>query len=590
MTESLEEVLLSNIADSLMCSRKMSNNLASLFGVFLLLVSLACDSEKGRNESGETKSTTIKLEESSLDRGLDFVHYNGMNGSFKMPEIMGSGAAFFDYDRDGDLDLFMIQGNRLDEDVPFSSSIFVPKDTLDIQDQLFKNLYSESGVLEFTNVTKESGIDSRGYGMGVAAGDLDNDGNVDLVVSNLGENQIFMNRGEGKFQELRDSGLEGYSEWSTAISLIDLNRDGFLDIYVGNYLDYFRNPNKECFDQSGRLDYCGPLSFFPQDDQVFLSQEGRSFSEDTSILDASSIKASATLGSARIDLGGSSGLYIANDSFENFLLLSNSKGRLLDEGSKRGAAVNQFGKKEGSMGIAIADIDNDLDEDIFVTHWKEETNTLYRDSGEGNYFDETAFFKLAIPSRNSTGFGTLWLDVDYSGTLDLFVANGSIRRLAVEGDPFPLKEKNQFFLSSGPTFSELDELPFSEKMGVSRAALKGDLDNDGDLDVLVTNNSGRPELFINMSEPSNWIGFDVRDTIGNPLNYFKVEMELDSGEKMMRVGRRDGSYLSSSDPRVLFYLPEGVGIEKLTIVNDGQVLKLDENSVDMRGYNEIVFE
>ena len=551
-------------------------------------MSTACDSETAESTWQNQASTSINFEESSLDLGVDFVHYNGMTGTLSMPEIMGSGAAFLDYDRDGDLDLFLVQGNRLQKGMPYSASVFVPDDTLQVRDQLFKNLLSETGVLGFSNVTGEAGIDSRGYGMGVVAGDLNNDGNIDLVVSNLGENQIFINNGEGIFVEMQNSGLEGFGQWSTALSLLDMNQDGFLDIYLGNYLDYFRDSNKECFDQSGRLDYCGPLSFNPQQDQIFINQGGKSFELDPS--SHASIDPGATLGTTRLDLGERLGLYVANDSFENLFLLSNFEGRLVDEGAKRGVSVNQFGAKEGSMGIAIDDIDNDLDEDVFVTHWKEETNTLYRDNGEGNYFDETSLFKLAIPSRNSTGFGALWLDVDYSGSLDLFVANGSIRRLAIEGDPYPLKERNQLFLSTGSVFVEKDNLSFSDQMGVSRAAIKGDLDNDGDLEILVTNNSGRPELFVNKSEPSHWIGLDVQNELGSRLDYFKVEITLDSGEKMMRAGRRDGSYLSSSDPRVVFYLGEGTAIEKMTIIKDGESLNVDTQSLETNSYNEIVFE
>lgn len=562
----------------------------SLLALLLSVSIMSCEDRSKLKDTPEVglNSASIAFTEIAKESGIDFVHYNGMTGKLRMPEILGSGAAFLDFDLDGDLDLYLVQGNRIDQEVPFSNSIFIPEDTLNLRDQLYRNELVETGQLNFTNVTDESGIRSTGYGMGVIVGNLNNDKYPDLVVTNLGSNTVLINDGRGRFKPATISDPAGKRMWSGAASILDINGDGYSDIYIGNYVDYFGNPDKECKDQSGRLDYCGPLTLGAQEDQVYINQSGTAFTFYESWI-PSVWSPGATLGSATLSLEGSLGIYLANDAYENHLL--RVAGDTFENlASLRGVSVNGFGKKEGSMGIALGDYNNDLNEDIFVTHWKEETNTLYRNEGSNNYFDQTSIEKLALPSRNSTGFGARWLDLDGQEGLDLYVVNGSIRKLSSDhpdDHPFPLTEFNQVFLAGTSGFVENQDNQLVKSKKVSRALLSGDLDNDGDLELLVTNNSDSPELFLNESESTKWIGFDIVDGKGIRHDFHEIIIRLKSGDEILRVGRRDGSYFASSDPRSLFRLKADDEIASAVCVVGASRKTIDIQKLKMDTYNLI---
>ncbi|MCH9650537.1 MAG: CRTAC1 family protein [Deltaproteobacteria bacterium] len=509
----------------------------------------------------------------AAESGLSFTHFNGMTGDFHFPEMTGQGAAFFDYDNDGDLDVYLVQGAMLDSSKPPSETLFpysgkgMPRDRLFRNDLLGssgnKSLANSNSGSRFTDVTDESGIKSFGYGMGVATGDFNNDGWIDLYVTNYGSNLMLQNNGNGTFSDVTSKTQTGDDRWSTSASFVDYDRDGWLDLYVTNYVQYSVSKKIECFAKSSRRDYCGPSGFTADSDRLFHNRGNGTF-EDVTAKSGVGRVAGAGLGVATADFDGDQwpDLYVANDGQPNFLFLNQRDGTFRDDALFAGVAVNREGKPEASMGVYVADHDHDGDQDIFLTHLAGETNTLYVNDGSGLFEDRTVETGLGAGSLPSTSFGTGWLDVDTDGWLDLVIANGAVRTLetlARKGDLYPLDQPNQLFRNLGngryrETSAEAGNLFSSQE--VSRGMAIGDFDNDGDADLLMTNNNGPARLMRNTSAAAKpWIGLRLltgkpgRDALGAT-----VKVELGNGQVILRRVTADGSYASAHDPRVLFYL------------------------------------
>jgi len=484
--------------------------------------------------------------------GLGFVHANGMTGAYYMVEIMGAGGALFDYDLDGDLDAYLVQGSTLDG-----------AQDPGLRDRLFRNDLVETGRLAFSEVTEVAGLQSTGYGMGVTIGDFTNDGYPDLYVTNFGPNRMFRNNGDGTFADVTAAAGTDDERWSTTATFFDYDRDGWLDLYVGNYVNYTLATHKTCYTTAGAVDYCGPLSYNPYPNRLFHNRGDGTFEEVTAAAQIDT-EAGGALGVVASDFNGDGwpDLYVANDARANQLWINQQNGRFTDEALVSGTAFNEFGKAQGSMGIAVADYDNDGDEDLFMTHLNEETNTLYRNDGTGLFEDYTFEAELGLPSRGFTGFGTAWFDYDNDGLLDLLVVNGEIQ-IAEGSDQtdtiFSLAQTNQLFRNrGGGRFEEVTATAGTvfERSEVSRGAAFGDVDNDGDTDVLITNNNGPARLLVNQAGSRNaWLGLRLisqsggRDEVGT-----RVGCTLASGLTLWRQVRTDGSYASAHDPRLLFGL------------------------------------
>jgi len=496
--------------------------------------------------------------ERAAELGLDFVHLNGASGKLYLAEILGSGAALWDYDQDGDLDLYLVQGGRLEARPPANEGREQPDQPLG---RLFRNLLIESGRLAFRDATAESGLRAAGYGMGVAAGDFDNDGDPDLYLANLGRNQLWRNNGDGSFTEITAAAGADDPRFSTGAAWLDYDDDGFLDLFVCNYVDFSLESHKECRGPSGLIDYCGPLSYQPYPDRLLRNRGDGTFSDDS----ASSRIASeygGCLGVAAddFDLDGRLDLYVANDALANQLWINRGDGRFENRALLAGCAFNAEGKAEGSMGIDSGDYDGDGDPDLFMTHIFEEKNTLYRNLGSGSFEDASFDVGLAAPSYGRTGFGTAWIDYDGDGWLDLLIANGAVRfypRSRSAAQPYPLDERNQLFRNlGGGRFEETSAAggPAFELSEVSRGAAFGDLDNDLDPDVVITNNGGPVRLLINQAgNRSRWLGLRLlrgkRDAYGASAG-----VQLEDGRVLWRRVRAEGSYASSNDPRIAFGL------------------------------------
>jgi len=524
--------------------------LAAFVGA-LLLASCGGEAPRATSSPEDERPGRPWLVERAQETGLDFVHENGREGHFWTLEIMGPGAALFDYDNDGDLDVYVTQGGPL--------GALGRGETVDWPtDRMFRNELQD-GALRFTDVTEAARIAPGGYGMGVAAGDYDNDGWTDLYVTNYDGNRLLRNRGDGSFEDVTTAAGAGEGRFSTSAAFGDFDGDGWLDLYVANYVRFEMVYRTRCSTPDGSPDYCGPQTFPPEPDRLLRNRGDGTF-EDVSQAMGIAARPGPGLGVVIDDLTGDGrpDYYVANDLKANHFWVNQGE-RFLEDAVAAGAAFSMDGKAEASMGLTAGDVDDDGDLDLFMTHIIKQKNTLYVNDGGGLFRDATARFGLDASSRPSTGFGAFWFDVDSDGRLDLFAANGAVKKneaLAREGVEIPLDEANQLFLNQGDDgFREASrDAGLSDRTEVSRGAAVGDLDNDGDADVVVLNNAGRLRLLENrIADGAHWLGIRAIDGGRDALGAKATLHRVGSPAKVRRIAT-DGSYLSSNDPRALFGL------------------------------------
>ena len=500
------------------------------------------------------------FEEVAGDVGLDFVYENGFEGEYQMPEITAGGIGLIDFDNDGDLDVYAVQGGHLKHIGSEANA-----------DRLFRNDMSpgKPATLKFTDVTEAAGIRAFGYGQGVAIADYNNDGWADIFVTNFGANQLWRNLGDGSFKEVSATSGVQDDRWSVSATFFDPDRDGDLDLYVGNYCEYDVTRNEKCF--SPQPDYCNPV-LFPAAPDSFWRNNGDGTFENHTISSGLAEAFGRALGVLAVDVNsdGWLDLYVANDLTANQLWMNQGNGRFVEKGMISGTGVVFNGLPGASMGVDAGDFDNDGDEDLFMTHLVGQLNTLYENDGAGNFRDRTQVLGLGGPSLPHTGFGTAFLDYDNDGWLDLVAVNGAVRRrdeLVAAGETYPFQEKNLLFHNkAGQGYRKvLRPGPGFEKEEISRGAAIGDLDNDGDTDILVVNINGPLRFLKNQAAQDNrWIGFRLlglaskRDILGS-----RLVVTRQSGQPLWRRSRTDGSYASSNDPRVLTGL--GPGVEKVDV-------------------------
>ena len=519
--------------------------------------------------SGFSQSATFR--DVAVETGLKFHHFTGATGDLFMPEIMGSGCVLFDYDNDGDLDVFLIQGTLLDDKKNMSAaSSPLPKDWQP-GNRLFRNELIPSGKLRFTDVTKAAGVGSIGIGMGAATGDIDNDGLVDLYVTNLGANILYHNNGNGTFTDVTKTAGVDDPRWSSSAAFFDYDRDGDLDLFVTNYVDFTPRNNKKCFAPTGEPDYCTPRAYNPLRSRLFRN-DGKGVFTDVSQPSGIGSIAGPGLGVTCADFNsdGWPDIYVANDGAANFLWLNKTDGTFEEVGLISGAAYGMDGIARAGMGATVGDFDNDGDEDIFVTNLMREGSTLYRNDGQGNFSDATLQFGLSQPSFLSTGFGVGWFDYDNDGRLDLFAANGGVTRIPTQkNSPYPFQQRNQIFHNEGTSFRDVSANAGAamQQLGVSRGVAFGDVDNDGDVDLLVSNNNGATRLLLNESSPKkNWLSVRLEGVKDNRYGIGALITVIRKGQPpLMRRLHTDGSYLSASDSRVHFGLDTTTEIQSIIV-------------------------
>jgi enediyne biosynthesis protein E4 len=531
---------------------------------------LAASIVRGRDSPAAPTSPIFV--ESAAAAGLTFTHVNGAAGNYYLPEIMGAGVALLDYDNDGDLDVFLVQGGALGSATDRSAPTC----------RLFRNdlVVAADGrrTVHFTDVTDAAGVGLRGYGMGVAVGDYDNDGYSDLFVTSFGSTTLLHNNGNGTFTDVTKQAGVSDSGWSTSAAFLDYDRDGYLDLFVAHYVDFTTAANKQCNDPAGARDYCSPRAYQPVPPRLFRNDHGDHFVDVTSA--AGLTKAyGAGLGVAVGDYNGDGwlDLYVANDGTPNQLWMNRHDGTFVDEGPISGAAFSETGNPEGSMGIASGDFDLDGDEDLFVTNIVGETAVLYVNDGHGNFVDARVKSGLAALTAAFTGFGTDWIDYDNDGWPDLFVANGAVNIVAaLRGEPSPYRMRNQLFHNTGAgRFEETSAAagPAFARAEVARGAAFGDIDNDGDVDVVVTNNNGPVRLLLNQLGAANhWLQIRLEQ---RPSNRFGIGswigVERAGRPTGWRRVRTDGSYLSAGDVRAHFGLGSSPDVAAVVVQwPDGQ--------------------
>jgi hypothetical protein len=500
--------------------------------------------------------------ERAKESGLDFVHFNGMSGRFYLAEIIAPGVALFDYDNDGDLDVYLVQGQML-ELTNFPTNQLT--NSL-LRGRLYRNdlkvRADGARTLRFTDVTDMSGIDARVYGMGVSAGDVNNDGCVDLYLTNFGSAQMFRNNCDGTFTDVSKQSGTDNPGWSVSAAFVDFDRDGWLDLYVGNYLRYTVEGDTACFSPSGARNYCTPKSYAPLPDRLYRNQRDGTFA-DVSARAGIAREFGPALGIATADFNGDGwiDIYVANDGQDNQLWMNRQNGTFMNTALLSGAALTAEGKAEASMGVDAGDFDNDGDEDLFMTELTGEGANLYVNDGTGTFEDRSVSSGLGAATLSYTGFGAAWIDVDNDGRLDILTVNGAvqtIQALAQAHDRFPLHQRKQLLQNvGGGKFEDVTAgagavFQLSE---VSRGAAFGDIDNDGDVDVMVGNNNGPTRLLINnVGSRAHWVGLRLTggDRVeGRDMLGARVEILRKGVPALMRRARADGSYGSANDPRVL---------------------------------------
>lgn len=510
--------------------------------------------------------------------GLKFSREVDAPRSYFMPDIMGSGCAFFDFDNDGDLDVYLIQSGS----DPAMISANEPRDTAR------NRLFSQQPDGSFADVTETSGLGDAGYGMGVAVGDVDNDGDLDVYVTNYGPDALYQNNGDGTFDDITVGAGINNPSWGTSACFLDYDNDGWLDLYVVNYVDYFRN--LRCLTKKGTDDdFCAPLNFESTVDRLYRNLGDVDENEDSlsirfgDVTDSSGIIIAAGTGlgvaSADFNSDGRPDIYVANDMRPNFLWMSQPDGTFVDEALQRGCAYNRLGQEEAGMGVTVGDFDNDGDFDIFVTHNAQESHTLYVNQGDGFFEDGSVGAMLELSSTPWTGFGTQFIDMDHDGNLDLPIANGRVRRGEVRSEESagafwdPYLEPSSFFINDGAgKFVDRTEITgvLGERPNLCRGLAAGDIDRDGDIDLLISKGIGAPYLFRNdLAKAGEWLSVSaVLPELSRAAIGAVVEVMTDIGV-FKRIVQRGGSYASAHDARCHFGLGISRRVERIAVVWPG---------------------
>ena len=540
--------------------------------LFIASVLAACSDQSPT--SGDGATGPIWFADEAADRGVDFTYVSGADpDEYLMAEIMGGGAALFDMDDDGDLDAYLVQGGDLH--APGAAT---------------NRLFANDGAGSFADVSVGSGADVGGYGMGVAAGDVDGDGRPDLYVTNWGANALLVNRSEGavaRFEELGTAAGVSHEGWATSAVFFDRDLDGDLDLYVCNYVNWQPSQEMQCDNRLGELDYCGPSTYEAPAFDVLYDNLGDGRFSDVS-KDAgveAAIGPGLGVAAGDFDEDGDFDVFVANDDMQNLLWQNAGDGSFTEEALMLGCAVDGTGVTKAGMGVAVGDIDDDGDLDVMVCNLTRESDSLYVNE-RGLFSDRTARAGLATGSRPYTRFGIGWGDFDQDGTLDLFQANGRVMRALPAHADDPYAEPNLVFRGrAGQPFEELGRRGgmASPVVATSRAAAFGDVDGDGGVDILVVNRDAPVTLMMNRHPArGHWITFRVADGAWGAAGLHARFSLTRDGRTLRRDARSGYSYLAASDVAVHFGLgTSGAPVDALTVTwPDGTVERFGPFDVD----------
>jgi hypothetical protein len=514
--------------------------------------------------------------------GINFKHAASFTSSKYLLEAMGGGVAVFDYDNDGRMDLFFTNGARLKE--PMSKT-----DTPDKGDARYWNrLYHQKADSTFEDVTERSGLKGSGYSMGVATGDYDNDKYTDLYVTGYGSNYLYHNNGDGTFSDVtRKTGVGG-GGWSTSAGWIDYDRDGRLDLFVGRYVEWdFDAGSIYCGDiRPGYRAYCHPDNFKGATNILYHQRADGTF-EDVSSKSGIAEPGGKALGVAfgDFDNDGFSDIFVANDSVRQSLYHNKGDGTFEDIAVSSGAGYDENGKTFAGMGVDAGDYDNDGYMDIFITTLSNETYPLYHNDRDLNFTYATNSAGVGQITLAYSGWGTHFIDADNDGLRDLFVAQSHVLDTIEKTNSY-LKYKQTLLLmrNTGKGFVNVSATAgavFSSPL-IGRGAAFGDLNNDGQVDIVVETLDGTPVLLRNNGTKNHWLGLSLvgskatRDGTGA-----RVTVTDGGGQKQIFDANSSGSYLSANDPRIIVGLGTATSVRKVEIGwPSGKVQVITEPQID----------
>ena len=524
-------------------------------------------------------SAEIQFVDVTTEAGINFRHINGAEGAYHLPETLGAGGAFFDADNDGNLDIYLVNSGYWKES--------------SLADETPSALYRNNGDGTFTDIAMTAGVGNRGnYGQGAACADYDNDGDVDLYVTNFGVNVLYRNNGDGTFTDVTASAGVGDPGWSSSACFLDYNRDGHLDLFVVNYLVYSLDvPYRPC-GEDGIQTYCHPSLFEGAPDTLYRNNGDGTFtdvSHEAGVGGIGGLFHGKGLGvvSADFNNDGTPDLYVASDDTRNDFFYNNGDGTFSEISLLAGCAYSFNGVAQAGMGVATDDYNGDGWLDIFVTNLSYETNALYRNNGDGTFTDVIYEAHLGKESYLFVGFGTGFFDADNDGWRDIFIANGHIiDNIEDTHGVLTYRQPDQIFRNQGNgTFQEVSASAgdYFQSTAVSRGALFGDYDNDGDVDMLVTQSNGPVTLLRNETGTQhNWVRIKTVGVISSRDGTGTRVTLRAGGHTQIQEINRGASYLSSHDGRLHFGLGVHTTVDRLEVRWQSGVVQVFENLLTNR--------
>lgn len=500
--------------------------------------------------------------------GLNFTHVSGASERKFLPEILGSGGLFLDFDDDGWVDIFLVDGG----------SIADPAAARRARHRLFRN--RRNGTFE--DVTSSSGIQHRDYGMGTCAGDYDNDGLIDLYITNVGPDLLYRNAGKGRFMQVPNAGGADTGMWSTSCAFLDFDRDGDLDLFVTNYVDPTQDKNRFCGNAGPPPipDYCHPLVYAPLK-SVLYRNTGNTFQDISEQSGVGRFRGNG-LGVAVTDVDddGWPDVFVANDAMPNFLFHNNGNGTFTERASLAGVAVTAGGNAKAGMGTAFADFSGNGRPGLIVTNHETEMHSLFVNVDGRLFSDITVRSGVGSATRPYVGFGVVFFDYDNDTDLDIAIANGhvlaNVARLRAGAS---YAQRNLLLRNNGERFQDMKDQAgpgFLPEL-VSRGLAAGDIDNDGDLDLLVTNNNASPNLLLNEGGNGNAVIVRALGTTSN-RSAIGTRLVLTTGpRRQIRDVQSGSSYLAQNDLRAHFGLGQATQSERLEIRWPGGMTEVVEN-------------
>ncbi len=505
------------------------------------------------SQPSDPQNAKLRFTDITAELGVEFRHTNGERGEKYFIEPIGSGVALFDFDNDGDLDLYFVNGSTLPKvDTPMPPT-----------NVLYRN---DGGV--FTDVTNEASVGDTGYGLGCCVGDYNNDGFTDLYVTNYGANVLYRNNGDGTFTDVADSAGVAGDQFSSGCAFVDVDADGYLDLYIVNYVQFDPNTNPECT-RLGVRTYCTPEALPGAADVLYRNNGDGTF---TDISGKAGVGATSGKGlgvvCGDIDNDGDVDIFIANDTTPNFLYRNERDSlKMTEDALFAGVALSEEGRAYSGMGANLGDFDNDGYLDIVITNFQDQTNSLYHNVQSG-FFNEVSFAKgIGERSLPYLAWGVDFIDFNNDGWLDIFVANGHLDDNIAEMDPIgTYPQPNQLFLNNrGVNFSEIPDAAIVQRK-VSRGTAFGDIDNDGDVDVVISNLKDSPTILRNDGgNTSQWLNVKLigthcnRDAIGARVTV------VSGGLTQIREVKSGSGYISQNDLRLHFGLADASRVDTLTV-------------------------